>query len=451
MAQRFYTHEELLARRLLGFLSAIVGLLVFAGVVFYAASFPPSRPVAPLPDTPGATRAEDSTHAPTEAFVDRIARVRLGGRPLPERMADARRLRDLAPTPALVKEVDTLLGELTQEAHHEKRADFEKLRRENAERIISGRAAEAFAALDAFGARFSGFDDEVAQEKLRLDTLRRELLDETRRAAIAAADGGDVETVRTLAHTARLLATGEEARDIETWVARAEGRRRGLEATHPAVPGDAEPAVPPPAAASGDAAPAPPAASGTAFRGFLTADGAGMFTPQDGSEALSLDVTSAAVLADEVLSDAERATLLPRGAGLWILGEATRTRARRRDFGLVVERRISQPDFACLAAHILPDPSWQDPRAARRTWLYSTVEIAFPVLRLVIEEEAFLVDDRALPVIRRGMLTALPPLAPGHAVWAEGTLRERTLAVARLVVLAPALAGNPAYRALLGE
>ena len=87
MRRALRTQEEILARKLLNFLGGCAALIVFAGIVFHLASTPPGAlPAAAPPSAAGSAETSEDVAA---AFNDRLARVRLGSAPLPERLREA--------------------------------------------------------------------------------------------------------------------------------------------------------------------------------------------------------------------------------------------------------------------------------------------------------------------------------------------------------------------------
>jgi len=472
MRRALRTQEEILARKLLNFLGGCAALIVFAGIVFHLASTPPGAlPAAAPPSAAGSAETSEDVAA---AFNDRLARVRLGSAPLPERLREAESLLARAPTPTIRRQVEALLQELSQEADAAAIDAFNSLRQQNAALAAENR----FDAIDAALAKFQAENPRLAE----LVNGERRLLAKRRDAAFAMKEAvahaaiarGDVAAAARLAEEARPLVSPDEAVLIDTWVSQAETRRGGAPDTAPSAETgpdiaaaplrpvepdkpdetpvepsetDAQPWEPEPRPAS----PEEPAAP---FAGIVTAGLSGTFVIPEERSAAMVNAAGATICADTLVPEQDLVEHLTRGSPLWILGVPVQKRGMTAEFGgETVQRTIEKARVGIAGRDFLPDLAWEDPACKGRRWLFGTVELAYPVLRVTVEGATYTLDTAApLPrIVRRAKTTTLPALTEGAGVWVKGLRRGTAITAEELTVLAPELAGDEAYKALFSN
>ena len=467
MRRRYRSEEEILARKLLAFLGASFVLIVFAGVVFYIASTPPTFETPPLSDS----SAEKTAEPMLEAFKDRIAQVQLGGWSLAERKAEARRLLEAAPTPKLKKEVELLIRDLEQEERFEKLAAFEAARRRAAEAAGENRFEEAEKILSDFGKENPEFASDIRQLKTRLKRKLEAAYLENERKAEEAIARGDVKTVRKLVDETLAFVRDESLKKrIAAWEGRAEERRRKLSAPEVAAKPPTEPTKSAPLPPESSAAETPPAeappsesspvsgrtetetpaapAESRPFADFLKVrrSGAEKVYEDKNGRAYSLDLGAAQIFVDETVPPQELPETLKRGTGLWILGRSRVRRGVLKPFGRTVARTIDEVGFAFLPGNFFPDPAWKDPSSPGRKWLFGKVELGFPVVRVTLKKGGtFLVLAPELRLLKRSETADPPELAPGTKLWVEGSVSGSEINAERVLILAPELAEDPTY------
>jgi hypothetical protein len=106
---------------------------------------------------------------------------------------------------------------------------------------------------------------------------------------------------------------------------------------------------------------------------------------------------------------------------------------------------IEEVRFGFLAGNVVLEQLWEDATSPGRKWHLGKVEMSFPILRLAIEDDSFLILQDSLQLLKRTETTALPELAAGRALWVEGLRENGEVRADRLVVLNESLAGDPFY------
>jgi hypothetical protein len=483
MPKPHLSEEEILARKLLGFLGTTLGLLAFAGAVFFFLSTPPSAEEAPAaapshespgPAGTGTSAGADVSPVILEAFKDRMAQVQLGGWPLVERKTEARRLLAGAPTAQLRADVEKLIADLAQEERFEKLAAFETVRHHVNVLALEKRFVEAEQALGAFAKGVEGFEDDTNELRRQLAGQRDRAYEQNRRLAAEAIARGDVDAATRLSRESVPLGPPDDRAAIEAWVKRAEERRGALATTQPTK----EPAeiaeLPPEGSSAGEdtekakesateahnppstSQEAPPSAEGAGtgesrkngFAEVVTVTGAEgtTFAATSSGTAVTVIANAAPCFLDERVPAEAFNETLRRGTGLWLLGQADKKQGVLKPFGRIVVRKIENVACAFLPENFRPDTLSADAALQGRNWLFGKVELGFPVLRVSINNEPYLVIDDEIKLVRRAKVDALPALPQGAAVWVEGRRENARIVANRIVVLASELASDPAYR-----
>ncbi len=476
MRRTYATQEEILARKLLNVLGSLAGLLIFAGVVFHFASSPPTPSEAGSPargSAPAAHGGAPSDQETVSTFNDRLARIRLGAAPLAERTAAAEALHAQAQSPAEQRLVEALLRELAQEQDGEAVNRFNALRQQNVALTAANRFDEIETTLAAFQADNPRLEELVNGERRLLVKRRAAAFAEKEQAAHAAINRGDVEAVKKLAEEARPLAGPDEREEPARWIAEVEARRSAAEGGAPpakvepgaevaSVPPDApketakEPSPAQPAAEGGKepATESAPAATAQPFSGVVKAGLSGTFVIPEEQSAVTIDASKATILADTRIAPKELAERLTRGSALWILGVTVQKKGPAPEFGgELVQRTIEKARLAVAGKDFLPDLGWEDPACKGRRWLFGTVELAYPVLRVAVEGVTYTVaaGEPAPPVVLRAKVTALPALPEGAPLLVKGARSGTAIAADELIVPAPELAENQGYAGLFAR
>ena len=416
MARRYLTDEELLARKLLGILAGFLVVLIYGGIVILLASAPPKPPQ----EAPGDVAEAPVKQPPVNvgAFKDRIARLRFVQLPLGDRKNQAQALLGRAPTKELRRAVETFIEELRREEYFEVLTAFEVKRRgvkELASKKQFGGAEKALAELATLAKGHEELEQSIERETRRLAAQRARAQQE-----IAAQTGTEVA-----------IKPPDSPPPTEV----------------PDKPPDVPPTVPP------DAPPDKPpvaVADGSLFEGIVTVQAAGgsAITVQaaDGGEKLTLGTGTARVLVDERIADEAVGDTVSQGSGLWLLGRRVNRTERHRAFGPTTVKAIEQVKFGFLAGNVAPDQTAEDKSAPGLKWHFGKVAMSFPILRVAIENEQYLILDQSVRLLKRAAAPTLPPLAAGRTLWVEGSKKDGAIEVERLLVLWDELSGDPAYR-----
>jgi hypothetical protein len=216
----------------------------------------------------------------------------------------------------------------------------------------------------------------------------------------------------------------------------------------------APPADDVPPAEAGPATPPGEPAGAAPFAGVVTAGLSGTFIIPEEQSAAMVSAAGATICADSLVAEQDLADQLTRGSPLWILGVPVQKKGAAPEFGgEAVQRTIEKARVGIAGKDFLPDPAWEDPACKGRRWLFGTVELAYPVLRVTVEGATYTVDTAApVPrIVRRVKTAALPAIPEGAGVWVKGMRRGTAIAAEELTVLAPELAGDEAYRALFAN
>ena len=126
-----------------------------------------------------------------------------------------------------------------------------------------------------------------------------------------------------------------------------------------------------------------------------------------------VSAAGATICADSLIAEQDLADQLARGSPLWILGVPVQKKGAAPEFGgEAVERTIEKARVGIAGKDFLPDPAWEDPACKGRRWLFGTVELAYPVLRVTVEGATYTVDAAAPSprIIRRVKTAALPAI-----------------------------------------
>jgi hypothetical protein len=457
-ATGYQSREEVLARKLVGYLVTAFATLAFAAGAFTILSRPPEDEETPAPQ--GAEQGEPlaADAGLVQACRDRLAQIQLSDWPLAERMAEAKRLLGRSPTAELRRQVEKLVGDLGQEQRFEQLAALEAVRRQATTLGAQKQFAQAEAAIGAFARDHPDFVREAEELTAALRRQRDRAFEDARVLAEQAIARGEVETATKLSREAIAFASDAERPAVLGWASRAEERRaKGVAGTEVAA-GAEEPAVakappaeeaPPVEEGPGQPeAPPPPAGASAPFTGFAAVTGTAApsgVAATVGDEKVTIDLARATVLLDEVVPAAALSETLRRGMGLWVLGTATRKQVVMKPFGRTMVRQVDNVGLVFIAGEVLPDPMWEDPSLKGRTWRFGLVELAFPILRIAMEDESFLVLPGAAPFVRRTKPTEPPTIPAGARLLVVGTRQGARIAAERAIVLAAELADLPAY------
>ncbi len=465
MRRRYLSQEEIMARKLLGFLGGAFVILFFAGILFFISSTPPEIVAVSTQNKSNETAIDEAF---IEAFKDRIAQVQLGQWKLPERKAEAKRLLKAAPTARLRRDVEKLIKDLRQEERFERLADFEALRRSAAILAAKKRFSEAETALARFGKEHDQFADDVGQELRQLAKRRDRAYRMNERLAEERIARGDVAAVEKLSAETLAFATSAERLRVALWIDRAEERRESLKQPVVARRPDTEPPVPPaqgpeqePAVAvapsgtavkpiPGDTTPEPAQPltdTAGGFAGVVTAVAGDPIrvTITEGAAPVALSLEGARVLVDEFVPSEAFHDTVRRGAGIWLLGRKQKQLRILKRLGKTIVRAIDEVTLAFMAGNFLPDPVWEDKTVPGRKWLFGKVELGFPVVRVAVDDETFLVMNENIVLIRRTKAEGPPAVQKGSRLWVEGTRTPGGITAERVVLLAEKLARDPHY------
>ncbi len=466
------TEEEILARKLFGYFLNLFVLVVFAGLVYYAASYPPQKP-APQPDVPAV--AKETQKDDLQSFLDRLATLRLRSGALPERIKEAETLLAKAPTAELRQKTGELLEDLKREQQEqdrfEKRAAFLSLKNDISKMYQRHRFDQAAAALERFDKtvrQVPAIADLVEQEKKRCERLRRTAFFQNRKKAESLIADGAVEAVKSLQKETLAFAPQDYHDEINQWTIQA--RRRKLTQGQPASVAQTPPTdperpgpegTPPPDTPSPpettQESPDKPAPSETAtemresvFSSLVTikspAPQGNSFTLEKLEDTLlSYRPAKTDVFLDTHVPRDRFQELLPKGSGVWILGIPRIEKKALQPFGPTIVKRVQKPTFLFLADNFLPEPSWNDPDSPPRKWYSGTTALSFPVLRVQIKEETFYVDSTKVTAVKREKTNLSQTAIEGKTVLVEGIREGREIKAERIVILAPSLVENELY------
>ncbi len=442
------SREELLARKLVRWVTGFLCILTFAGFIFHVASQPPAPPEGNEEvQTPPAVLPD----LQLQAFRDRLARVRLAGWPLEERKAEAQRLLRTAPTAELRAEAQRLLQDLKREEQYQRLLALQGLRRRVRKLAEEGDFTAASQLISEFRRKNPGLAAQLRQVEAELQRTKRRTFLEIAQQAETAIAAGDAQMAAELAGKALPLAPEEKREEVLAWPKRARARAEELaalkEKPHPVSPSQppaetASPQAQPHEKAVPEQPPAQEPPGGRIFEGVVTAQANERVRDSEG-RLYVLDAGEADIFADKLLPPEALGNEVDRGTGLWIFGRAVERKGLLRPFGRTVARTIEDVSLAVLDGTILPRHASGKQKAA---WLFGKVELAFPVLRVTLEDgKTFFVSSRTVPVVKRAQLPILPPIKEGATLYVEGRVNGETLRADKVILLAASLAKNPAY------